>query len=427
MSLSKFVGELKQLGMVKSLEKVLQRELEPTRYLRESDVEGKTLLFRVVGSDVICAGNVVNTRYKLYRALYASSDEDAYTKLLKALESPTKPREGDFNNYYEEKKEVSLNRLPFIKFYPGDGGYYITSSIFISCIELEGREVCNASVHRTMLIDEKKVVARIVPRHLRYIYNMYSERGLETPVAIVVGIHPAIMLAAASSPEFGVFELWCAASLLPELVVVRTPKYGIPVPARASLVIEGRITRRFAKEGPFVDLTGTYDRVRQEPLIEVENVYMGNELFHIILPGGDEHMLLQGFSREASIWRAVRHVVPKVRKVRLTPGGGRWLHAVISISKLSDGDPKVVGMAAFAAHPSLKTVIVVDEDIDPDDLLSVEWALATRFQASKDLAVIKDVRCSTLDPSSKDGICDKVIIDATAPLAEKDRFRKVEL
>ena len=193
MSLSEFVDELKQANMVKSIEDVLQRELEPTRYLRKCDAEGKTLLFRVVDSDMMCVGNVVNTRFKLYKALSASNDEDAYSKLLKALENPTKPREADFYNYYE-RKEMPLSRIPFIKFYPKDGGLYATSSIFISCIELEGEEVCNASIHRTMLINEKSVVARIVPRHLRYIYNKYAEQGLETPIAIVVGVHPAIMI-----------------------------------------------------------------------------------------------------------------------------------------------------------------------------------------------------------------------------------------
>jgi UbiD family decarboxylase len=138
-----------------------------------------------------------------------------------------------------------------------------------------------------------------------------------------------------------------------------------------------------------------------------------------------EHKLLMGFPREASIWDVVRKVVPKVVKVRLTPAGGCWLHAVISIEKNSDGDAKNAILAAFAAHPSLKHVVVVDPDIDPDNPVDVEWAIATRFQAGEDLILIRGVRGSTLDPSSDDGITDKLGIDATAPLNKLELFRKV--
>lgn len=420
MSLRLFVEELRSRGLVESITRVLGRDLEPTRYMLDADKRGATLLFRVEGWSSEIVSGVVNTREKLYRALHARGDEEAYMKLLNALEKPSKPSYTGFPEYLK-RVEDDVTRLPFIKFYRGDGGRYLTSSIYIACIE----GVCNASIHRTMLVGRRELVARIVPRHLYYIHRRYAERGLETPVAIVVGVHPAVMLAAASSPPFGVFEIEVAASMLPDLKVALTPRYGIPVPIPAAVIIEGRITRQRVREGPFTDLTNTYDRVREEPLIKVDAVYVSDELFHVVLPGGNEHMYLQGFPREALIWRAVRSVVPRVHKVRLTRGGGRWLHAVVSIDKLSDGDPKVVGMAAFAAHPSLKAVVVVDSDVDPDDPVDVEWAIATRFQASRDLVVIARARCSSLDPSSEDGICDKVLIDATAPLKDRDRFRKV--
>ena len=54
----------------------------------------------------------------------------------------------------------------------------------------------------------------------------------------------------------------------------------------------------------------------------------------------------------------------------------------------------------FASHRSLKMVTVVDDDIDPTDAVAVEFAMATRFQADKDLVIIKNVRGSSLDPSS---------------------------
>ena len=151
-----------------------------------------------------------------------------------------------------------------------------------------------------------------------------------------------------------------------------------------------------------------------------------NPLFHIILPGGREHQLLMGFPREAMIWENIRKVVPKVHKVRLTIGGGGWLHAVVAIDKNSEGDAKNAILAAFAAHPSLKHVVVVDGDIDPDNPYEVEWAIATRFQADKDIVIIRNARGSSLDPSSSNGLTTKMGIDATAPLHEREKYIKVK-
>lgn len=120
--------------------------------------------------------------------------------------------------------------------------------------------------------------------------------------------------------------------------------------------------------------------------------------------------------------------MPEVVAVRLTQASGHWLHAVISIRKSHDGDPKNAIMAAFGAHPSLKHVVIVDDDIDVDDLGQVEWAIATRFQADRGLVVVYRARGSTLDPSSvEDGMTSKVGIDATKPLGSDLRFEKARI
>ena len=135
-------------------------------------------------------------------------------------------------------------------------------------------------------------------------------------------------------------------------------------------------------------------------------------------------MILMGFPREAAIYEAVSRAIPRVHKVRLTRGGGMWLHAVVSIEKTHDGDGKTAAFAALAAHPSLKHVIVVDEDIDPDNPWEVEWAIATRVQADRDVVIIRNSRGSTLDPSAEEGLTAKMIIDATAPLSRRKEFER---
>lgn len=403
----------------------IQNPLPPeptlTRSVLPLERKGLITLFQVLGSEFKCVSGVLSTRRRLFELLRVCSDVEAYLKILSAISNPSKAKVVDFKNYLK-RTVIDLHKLPFIKFFPRDGGKYVTSAIFIACLN---DDACNASVHRLMLIDSNKAVARIVPRHLRYIYDEYRKRGRDLPIAIVIGVHPVTLLSAALSPPFGVFELDVASTLFPDMRIAYTPNYSLPVPVPAAVVIEARISRELVDEGPFVDILGLYDSVRKEPLIHIDALYVNTEeLFHVIIPSGDEHIALQSFFREALIWDSVRKVVPHIKKVRLTKSSGGWLQAVISISKMHDGDAKNVILAAFAAHPSLKFVIVVDEDVDPDDVEAVLWAVNTRVRPSRDIVIIRDARCSSLDPSSENGLCDKVGIDATIPLSG-DRARYV--
>lgn len=419
------VEDLKRKGEVVEVEKPLEPELEPTKYMIETDNKGLTLKFTVKNTFIECVANVVNTRRKLYDLLKVSNDVDAYQKLINALNfTKGRFREVCFSDSYAEV-HTGLDKLPAIKFYEKDGGRYITSSIVIA--KTPEYDSYNASVHRLMIVDEKSLAIRLVPRHLYHIYEENMKLDKETPVAIVIGTHPLALLTAALSPPYGVFELSLFEKLSGEpLDIARTPIYDIPVPAHASVVIEGRITKEMVDEGPFLDILGLYDKVRKQPVIVVDRIYVSKARipFHVILPAGGEHRIFMGFPKEALIWDAVRKVVPQVKKVRLTPASGCWLHAIISIKKNIEGDGKLAIMAAFAAHPSLKHVIVVDDDIDPDNLNDVEWAIATRLQAERGLVIIRYARGSTLDPSSANGITDKIGIDATIPIGREEMFRR---
>ncbi|HIQ23889.1 MAG TPA: UbiD family decarboxylase [Pyrodictium delaneyi] len=392
---------------------------EAARFIKQYD--GSSIVkYMVKGFHWPFISNLIANRETLYRALGAKDDREAYTVLSKASSSPRqKFEERAFSRYFEHVGE-ELSLLPALRFYDRDGGRYITSSVFIACSE----GVCNASIHRIMVSDSDSYAAvRVVPRHLYRMLKKSGEKGL--PVAVVIGVDPRVLLAAATSPPYGVFELGIAASMLGGLAICRTPRYNLPVPCGSSMVVEARLGPDRAREGPFVDLLQLYDDVRQEPVLHVEYIYV-NKVYkpymHVILPGGYEHMMLMGFPREAAIYEAVSRAVAGVSKVRLTPAGGMWLHAVVSIEKQHDGDGKSAGLAALAAHPSLKHVVVVDSDIDPDDSRQVEWAIATRLQADRGLVVIPAARGSTLDPSAQEGLTYKLLVDATMPIRDRGKY-----
>jgi UbiD family decarboxylase len=274
-----------------------------------------------------------------------------------------------------------------------------------------------------MLLDDRRFAIRLVPRHLYTMYRSSIAEGNDLPVAFCIGVCPSILLAAATSVEYGQDEMEIASSLrkstLGEPVQVARIRNGIVVPAYSEFVLEGRITADTVEEGPFVDITGTYDKKRIQPVVEIDRVYHAdNPIFHIVLPGSVEHYMLMGLPREPLIYKTVGQVVPNVHNVRLTEGGCCWLHGVVSITKNKEGDGINAIMAAFTAHSSMKKVTVVDKDIDVYNDHEVEWAVATRFQASRGLVVIDNAAGSSLDPSS-DGLTSKIGIDATKPLGAK--------
>jgi UbiD family decarboxylase len=241
------------------------------------------------------------------------------------------------------------------------------------------------------------------------------------------------MLAASSPVPFGVNEFEVANALMDnDLRLIKCENADAYAPAEAELVLEGKISAtKEVAEGPFVDITGTYDIERKQPVVEVVGVmHRKDYVYQALLPSGAEHRLLMGLPHEVLIWDAVSRIVPKVYAVNLSVGGSGWLHAIISIEKQLDGDGKNALLAAFAAHPSLKHAVVVDSDIDVFNVSDVEWAIATRFQASEDLLVIKNVRGSTLDSSAdqETGLTTKMGVDATRPFTKpKEKFDRAKI
>ena len=249
-------------------------------------------------------------------------------------------------------------------------------------------------------------------------------------VAIVIGVHPAVLLAGSTSADITFDELKFAAALLGGEIEVFELNNGLLVP-EAEFIIEGKILPEMDDEGPFVDITGTYDIVRKQPIIKIEKLYRKEKpIFHALLPGGIEHKTLMGMPQEPRILKGVRNAVPTVKNVVLTEGGCCWLHAVVQIEKRTEGDGKNAILAAFASHPSLKHVVVVDEDINIFDMNDVEYAIATRVQGDKDIIIIPGAKGSSLDPSSdlKNKLTAKVGIDATMSLIKgREHFERAKI
>jgi 2,5-furandicarboxylate decarboxylase 1 len=373
---------------------------------------------------------VCGARHRILKGLGLTS-ENLYESMIDATKNPLKCRIGD-GPVKEVVEEGSLKDIPVLTHFEGDPGPYITAGIVYT--RVPGGEYENVSFHRLLVLDEKRLAIRIVPRHLYRFTQLARDAGLSSlDVSVSIGLHPATMIAGSLTAPFGASEFDVVNNFHGGgLKLTRCEHVDALAPADAELVLEGKMRLdEKATEGPFVDLSGTFDVQRQQPIIEVVGMmHREDYIYQGLLPAGSEHRLMMGMPQEPRIWEYVRGVVPNVRGVNLTVGGMGWLHCVVSFEKFREGDPKNVLMAIFAAHPSLKHAVVVDSDIDPFDMQQVEWAIATRFKGDEDLLMVPNVRVSSLDPAAdqeKELGC-KVGIDATRPMFKNPAgFRRAEI
>jgi len=410
--LRRFIEEQERLGQVERVTEPLSTSGSAARVTTER--QGRiVILENIDGHDAAVVSGVAGSRSLLAAAIGAAPAE-AIALLAQKMETRghvVKTAEAPFLDNAINDPDLSAH-VPLLRYDPGSEQPYTSASIVVARSERHGQ---NLSFHRMMYLGSNRFSVRIVPRHLKMILD---EAGGRARVAVIFGVHPAICLAAATSGNPGFDELELAASLLGGQLEAYDLD-GLLVPAAAEIVFDGVIdANELAQEGPFVDLTGTLDGMRQQPVLTVNRLYYRSKpLYHTIVPGGQEHRLLMGTPQEPRILRAVENAFPRISGVSLSSGGCNWLHAVVALARPRLGQARNVAMAALGAHPSLKRVVVVDDDVDIHDAEQVEWAIATRVQPADDVVIIPGARGSSLDPSRhvESSTTSKWIIDATIP------------
>lgn len=322
-----------------------------------------------------------------------------------------------------------LQQLPIPKHNEHDSGPYITAALLIARNPASG--VQNVSIHRCQVSGPDRIGVLLLPRHTRHYFHIAEQAGEALEIALVIGVHPACILASQAIAALDDDEMEIAGALLGqpiEMVKCRTNR--VRVPAHAEIVIEGRILPKLREpEGPFGEFPQYYGSRADREVIQVDAVtHRSNPIFHTIVGGGIEHLLLGGIPREATLLDHLQRSFPSVRDLRLTRGGTCRYHLAVKIDKANGGEPKNIIMGAFGGHYDIKQVVVVDMDVDIDDPNEIEWAIATRFQADRDLVVVSGAQGSKLDPSSADGISAKMGLDATKPLStEPMAFQRIHV
>jgi UbiD family decarboxylase len=426
LNLRTFVDNARTTGDLVTIRKPVDPYLEMAPVIAALD--GRPVLFEhVAGSEFrVLSGQCSDRRY-FALALGCPVDQVVF-RLADAYRSPQPPPvvdRADAPCQQVVMEPANLLRLPFLTHYQGDAGPYATAAIAIVHDPDSGP---NVSFHRCLRLDSTQLAARIVER--RGTDTALKKSSEDLPVAICIGLPLHVLLAASMAPDPGIDELAIAQALAPT-PVAKCLTNDLFVPAEAEFVLEGRIRAdRTVAEGPFVDLTETWDIVRQQPVIEIDCItHRRDAIYHALLPGMLEHKMLMGMPKEPSIYAAVSEAARCVN-VSITPGGTSWLHAVVQIDKQHADDGRKAAEAAFRGHPSLKHVVVVDTDVDLYDPQDVEWAIATRFQADRDLLVWQNQPSSSLDPSAthtpgQKSRSAKMGLDATIPWDEPERCTRL--
>jgi 2,5-furandicarboxylate decarboxylase 1 len=377
-------------------------------------LDGHVLLFdHVKGATMPVIANVCSTRELVATGLGIGRNE-LIAKLADAIDHPRKPRIVDAEGY--EEIGADFGKLTILTYYPKDGGPYISSGVVVANDKDYG---INLSYHRAQILGKDEFVLRILERH----FDAYIKRGLKE-FAFCVSSPVQTLVSAAISVETGISEVDIA-NALEETPLVRLGGHLVP---SSDIVMTAELSGELHDEGPFLDLTETFDIVRKQRIARLKRIFVRKgAMYQALLPGGLEHKTLMGMPREPTIYREVARVCD-VKDVLITPGGCSWLHGAVSIRKKNPDDGRKAIEAAFKGHKSMKHVFVVDDDINIHDPNEIEWAMATRFQADKNM-IMKREKGSSLDPSSDmdTQMTCKVGFDLTIPEGGKKEFRRPTL
>src|SRR5256714_8473275 len=327
-------------------------------------------------------------------------------------------------------RDVTLARLlPLPTHNEHDGGPYVTAGLIITRNPRTGGQ--NVSIHRCQLHGPSRLGVLLLPRHAHMFFEMAEQGGRPLEAAIVVGIDPLTLLASQAIAPIDVDELEIAGALHRRpLSVVQCVTSDLRVPADAEIVIGGRLLPGVRElEGPFGEFPQYYGERGERHVIEVDAIaHRKDAIFHTIVGGGLEHLLLGAIPREGTLLAHLQRSFPNVRDVHLSRGGACRYHLHVQIRKRQEGEAKNIMLGAFAGHYDVKHVIVVDEDVDIHNPAEVEWAVATRLQPDRDLVVGSESQAPNLDPSTRDGVGAKMGLDATKPLdADEMKVKRIRV
>ena len=408
------------------------REVDPrfevTGILARLEKEGKfpiVVFEKVKGATLPVVTNVHADARRLFRAIGLKNATIAdfireYGSREERRVEPVLLPEAPVQEIVLTGKDIDVTRLPILTYHEKDAGRYVTAGFGIMRDPDSG--VRNAGIYRLMIHGPDTFGIQLSETaHGHYIWQAHERRNRPTPMAVAIGHHPAFYVGCLSFTSLETDEFAVAGGVMGEpLPLVKCKTIPLEVPAYAEIVLECEILPHVRKkEAPFGEYPGTYGPQRNNPVVQVKAITMRrNALYQSSFVGHADNLLLSGIIRSTTIMNTVKLASPKVRAVHMTPAGRCRFICYVAIDKVIEGEAKNAAMAAFAADPFLKYVMVVDHDVNILNDTEVLHAIATRVRADQDVFMVTHAKGSPLDPASYDPaggshLVTKVGIDAT--------------
>lgn len=396
--------------------------------LRACERADKAAFFHAVeGFDVPVVGGLLSSPRRIALALGCDVAEVG-ARMAAGTERPIAPGHHDGPAPGQEVviKTPDLTRWPIPTHSPLDAGPFVTAGVVIARDPETGRH--NLSYNRMQVYGRDRAgVSMNLWRHIKGFFDQVEPRGANLPFCVAIGPDPVVMMAAAFRSDGDEYEIAGALRGKP-IPVVSALTCDILVPAWSEIVLEGEVLAGAREvEGPMAEFTGHYSGADPKHVARITAItHRANPIFQTMNGGGYEHVSLGNtITREPLLARFIRHLTGKLKAVHLPPYAAGFT-AIVSLDRPEPGEARNVAIAAMAAHVNIKTVIVVDGDVDVYDPADVMWALATRVRWQEGLVPVPGAHGNELDPTADEhGVQCKAIIDATLSAEEARRYIKV--
>jgi 2,5-furandicarboxylate decarboxylase 1 len=391
----------------------------------------KAVLFKDVGPDHLeMVAAVSGSRRRLAAAFGVDERQVAHEYMRRlgnaqpVIEVPSE--QAPVHQVVQTGDAVDLAKLPFHLQHEYDGGVYISAGIDYAVDPATGKR--NVGCRRLMLRSRDTMRANLTDASdLKLMYLACLERGERLPVSYVIGSHPLDYLAATQRQPVDEFAL--VGTLRGEPVpMVRGVSNNILVPADAEVVIEGYFDELGYREmeGPYGEFYGYYGKMHIDPVFHATAITMRADALHqTVLHAGRyvgrmDSANLASLNAEVAAWRLLRaaRIEPVAINFSLASNGRQ--HARVALKRGAPGQARLA-IAALFALPTVKHAFIVDEDVDVFSDEEMEWAMAVRFRADRDLIVAADMPGFYADPAAdQNGRVTKAGFDLTAPVGQPD-------
>lgn len=425
-SLRRFLGEMEAIGELETIEHPVDLA-DMARYL---DGSPKAVYFKKAGPEQAeVVGNVTGSRARIARGFGVPTDK-LLPELLRRLNNRPEMveltrEEAPVQQIVLEGDAADLTALPANLQHAFDGAPYISAGVDIVVDPNTG--MTNVGMRRLMLRGRREAgIDLLSPSDLKAIYESQARQGKRLPIAFVLGAHPVDHISA--NLRVPVDEVGIMASLRDgPMPTVKCITSDLRVPADAEMILEGYIDERghVEPEGPYGEFLGYYGELKTNPVFHLTAITKRRDaLFQLSTIGGrfmqhTDTSQIGAARAEVTVWQALKTAVREPVDVHVMAASGGGMHARVSLRQRVPGEARNAISAVMGCFANIKHVWIVDPDIDVRSDSMMDWAMATRFQADRDLVVNAGFRAVPLDPSLEGRRAGaKAGFDCTLPFAQ---------